>query len=213
MYPFLFKVTSPAGDDKFIVMIGLAVDYVHYDSAWMVDEGLPVDRTMVPDVDIAEDDKHEFDSELEALAFIKDWWGRQPNQGVEDLKSDLEVLAGDIREHRQDIDETLEALKEEREKFTEDNEGVMRRLVKKLQRLGEYPEETQEGNPNDVWAMVSGWGAYWHRWRGDTLNCPHCDADLRDLETGPPGMRHIGIIKSDRCVAVRCPDCNGTWPR
>jgi len=36
-----------------------------------------------------------------------------------------------------------------------------------------YPAETPEGNPNDIYSMVSGWGARWHEWRGP-FECPHC---------------------------------------
>ena len=56
--------------------------------------------------------------------------------------------------------ELLEALKVERELFTQSRDVVMKVMTDELIRRKVYPENTPEGNPNDVYAMVSGWGAY-----------------------------------------------------
>ena len=111
-------------------------------------------------------------------------------------------------------DELLEALKNERELFTRSDKTAMRIMVDELIRRKVYPESTTEGNPNDIYEMVDGWGAYWHTWKG-TLECPHCKTDLRDLEAGPPFLRQIGISDRglDMIVGWQCPDCHGTWVR
>lgn len=111
-------------------------------------------------------------------------------------------------------EELLIALSEERAKFTKSDDDKMRYLISKLIEMGEYPAETAEGNPNTVWGMVDGWGAYWHRWSG-VLECPHCGADLRNHESGPPFRRQIGMYsrKRDRTMGWKCPDCGNTWRR
>lgn len=105
-----------------------------------------------------------------------------------------------------DAETLLKVLKEERGKFTKSNATHIGLLIEALIEKGEYPAETQEGNPNSVRSMVNGWGAYWHRWSG-TLECPHCKSDLRDREVGPPFMRAIGHTVNDRIVHYTCPDC------
>jgi hypothetical protein len=109
-------------------------------------------------------------------------------------------------------DELLEALKDERELFTRSSKAVMKVMIDELIRRKVYPANTPEGNPNDIYTMVSGWGAYWHIWKG-TLECPHCKADLRDHKMGPPGLRQIGMVDRglDRITHWVCPDCKGTW--
>lgn len=111
-------------------------------------------------------------------------------------------------------DELLEALKGERELFTRSNKAMIKAMIDELIRRKVYPESTPEGNPNDIYGMVNGWGAYWHVWKG-SLECPHCKADLRDHEAGPPFIRQIGISDRglDRITGWQCPDCNGTWAR
>lgn len=111
-------------------------------------------------------------------------------------------------------DELLEALKDERELLTRSSKEVMKVMIDELIRRKVYPENTPEGNPNDIYTMVSGWGAYWHTWKG-TLECPHCKADLRDHKMGPPGLRQIGMVDRglDRITHWVCPDCKGTWAR
>lgn len=59
------------GPDRFIVYIGPFV-YVYYDSIW-AEDGRIGERPLVLDIDIIEE-SHEFESETEALAFIKAWW-------------------------------------------------------------------------------------------------------------------------------------------
>ena len=48
-------------------------DYVHYDASWMVDPTMPEGEVLVPDVDQTRETRV-FDSEQEALAFIRQWW-------------------------------------------------------------------------------------------------------------------------------------------
>lgn len=76
MYPFLFRVIQPDRSDTYIVVIASAIDYVYYASKWMNDDDLPHNKTLVPNVDI-EESKHHFDTEDEALDFIKNWWAKQ----------------------------------------------------------------------------------------------------------------------------------------
>lgn len=111
-------------------------------------------------------------------------------------------------------DELLEALKDERGLLIQTSNEIMKIMIDELIRRKVYPENTPEGNPNDIYAMVSGWGAYWHTWKG-TLECPLCKADLRDHESGPPFLRQIGISDQglDRVIGWQCPDCSGTWAR
>ena len=106
----------------------------------------------------------------------------------------------------------LEMLQSERSKFTQSDPIAIKGMIDELIRREVYPKETVEGNPNTVYQMVSGWGAYWHIWKG-TLECPLCKTDLRNHESGPPGVRTIGVVENDMIACWRCPDCNGTWPR
>jgi predicted RNA-binding Zn-ribbon protein involved in translation (DUF1610 family) len=101
----------------------------------------------------------------------------------------------------------LDALDHERKKYPA-NETVMREMVVTLIARGVYPSETVEANPNDVWTMVSGWGARWHEWR-PSFTCPHCKADLRDHRLGPPFKREIGRYSRgrDETTGFTCPDC------
>jgi rubredoxin len=109
-------------------------------------------------------------------------------------------------------DELLQGLSRERDLFSLSNPEVIKLLIDELIRRKVYPETTPEENPNTVHQMVSGWGAYWHTWKG-TLECPHCKVDLRDHKSGPPGVRQIGVIVEDRVAYWVCPDCKGTWDR
>jgi len=105
-------------------------------------------------------------------------------------------------------DALLNALDKERQKFTASDQGAMRQMVEALIARKVYPAETPEGNPNDIYSMVSGWGARWHEWRGP-FECPHCKADLRDHRTGPPFKREVGHydMGRDRTTGFSCPDC------
>lgn len=71
--PFLFAVTDGENNFKRFIVKVASCDYIHYDTTWMDDKDLPGGYALVPDVDIAHE-KHFFDSESEALTFIRDWW-------------------------------------------------------------------------------------------------------------------------------------------
>ena len=107
-----------------------------------------------------------------------------------------------------DNEALLDALRDERHKFTQSDKAVMRAMIDELTTRKVYPAETPPGNPNDVWTMVSGWGERWHLWTGP-LECGHCKADLRNHVTGPPFKREIGHsdILKDRTTHYTCPDC------
>ena len=109
-------------------------------------------------------------------------------------------------------DTLLKVLDDERSKFTKSNEKKISLLVHALIEKGTYPAETVPGNPNDVLTMVEGWGVHWHEWH-EPLNCPLCKSDLRDLKTGPPFGRQIGIYFNDRTQYYKCPDCKGRIER
>lgn len=113
---------------------------------------------------------------------------------------------------KQDDDTLLEMVREERERFTRCNTELLHAMVDELISRGVYPKESKTGNT--IYAMVDGWGAYWHIWNSP-LNCPNCNADLRDHEHGPPGKRELAIYdrELDRTVAFRCPDCGHEWSR
>jgi len=129
----------------------------------------------------------------------------------EDLRLEIakRLVANDIGDTQ-----LLEFLNAERERFALSDARIKHVFVDELIRRRVYPEDTVEGNPNDVFTMVEGWGAYWHIWKG-TLECPHCKADLRDHKMGPPGVRQIGMVDRgmDKVTHWVCPDCNGTWDR
>jgi len=101
----------------------------------------------------------------------------------------------------------LDALDREREKFTYADASAMQAMTDLLIARGVYPKETVPKNPSSVRQMVDGFGAHWHLWRGP-LACPHCHADLRDHEHGPPFKREIAIEKNDRISHLLCPDCD-----
>jgi hypothetical protein len=110
----------------------------------------------------------------------------------------------------------LEMLQEEHLKYSAANPERIQLFVDALIDRGVYPKETVPGNCRTVLEMVSSYGAYWYKWReGTLLECPHCKANLRDLEHGPPGLRQIGHVDrgSDRIEFWECPDCHGTWTR
>jgi hypothetical protein len=105
----------------------------------------------------------------------------------------------------------LEALKKERAKFTQSDDALVKAMVDQLIERGVYPKETVEGNPSTVYQMVEGWGAYWHKW-DEPLSCKFCNADLRDVRTGPPFKREIIICnRQHQRTGVQCPDCKREW--
>jgi hypothetical protein len=113
--------------------------------------------------------------------------------------------------HYHDLDNNalLTALDKARNRFVWDQDQVeIKSMIDALIARGVYPAVTVEGNPNDVYTMVTGYGARWHEWR-EPHACPHCKADLRDYRTGPPYKREIGLYDrdTDRTVSVICPDC------
>jgi len=107
--------------------------------------------------------------------------------------------------------ELLGMLDEERKKFSRSNEELMRHYVDELIARRVYPTHWPGPDPH---ARMRCWGAYWHLYR-EPLNCPHCNADLRDRKSGPPFKREIA--HSDRrldCTTHHsCPDCEKTWGR
>lgn len=106
----------------------------------------------------------------------------------------------------------LDMLDKERSKFTKSDKDLMHSMIDELVARGVYPD--QKDKRNDPYTMVDGWGAYWHQWKG-ILNCPHCNADLRDHKAGVPFKREIGLYDRgrDRTTAYQCPDCGKEWPR
>ncbi len=78
-YPFLYAVPvdaeSPgAAFEKWVVKIASVHDLAHYDAAWMGDPNLG--HVLVPDLDL-EESSTDFSSEMAALKFIQEWWGKQ----------------------------------------------------------------------------------------------------------------------------------------
>ena len=73
----------------------------------------------------------------------------------EDLRLEIarRLVANDISDNQ-----LLEFLNAERERFTLSDVRIKHVFVDELIRRKVYPEETVEGNPNDVFTMVEGWG-------------------------------------------------------
>jgi hypothetical protein len=80
MYPFLFwkpnigLLGQPIYDGAlgcYHVIIASHIDYMTYNSAWM--ENHLGEACFVPDVDLSES-YHQFDTEEDALTFIREWW-------------------------------------------------------------------------------------------------------------------------------------------
>lgn len=89
LYPFLYRVCSAdvncdmttsvhfrehGTQDKFIVYIGL-FDYKYGDMEWACDEKIGK-SPLVPDLDLVKEE-YEFNTQVEALSFIRDWWKKQ----------------------------------------------------------------------------------------------------------------------------------------
>ena len=72
-YPFLFR-KDEKDISKFYVKIAEPFDYVYYKSGWMDDSELGK-TCLIPDVDICVE-KHVFDSEEDAIEFIREWWSK-----------------------------------------------------------------------------------------------------------------------------------------
>jgi predicted Zn-ribbon and HTH transcriptional regulator len=111
-----------------------------------------------------------------------------------------------------DTEQLLNQLDTERRKFTQANEEVIQGLVDRLVELGVYPATSKCGY--SAYEMVDGWGARWYIW-SEPLACPECKADWRDLESGPPFKREIGIYSdyTDSTIAFCCPDCRAEFSR
>ena len=97
---------------------------------------------------------------------------------------------------------------------TKGEDAQMHELIAELQARCVYPKETVPKNTNTVFQMVEGWGVRWYRWSG-TLQCQHCNVDLRDHENGPPFKREIGFYNRDRdrTEYYICPECKGRIER
>jgi hypothetical protein len=79
-------------------------------------------------------------------------------------------------------------------------------LIKILVDQGYWPARNKTGQ----YTAKQMWRGYGHLWNeyAAPLSCPHCNADLRDKEYGPPFKREIAIVENDRLKNLRCPDCN-----
>jgi hypothetical protein len=75
--PFMFARHKDVGGkvEKFVVLIAYH-DYSYADTAWMDDENLPSTRTILPTVDVLVDENStfEFDTELEMIQFVANWY-------------------------------------------------------------------------------------------------------------------------------------------
>jgi hypothetical protein len=75
MYPFLYWNNLEGGDRKFYVMIAEPFDYTTEDVRWWADKRFNYLST--PDMDLLKSERS-FDTELEALRFIRQWWIDNP---------------------------------------------------------------------------------------------------------------------------------------
>jgi len=138
----------------------------------------------------------------------------QPNL-ADSVKKDA---AASVRKEPRKAAIYLAALKIERERYTDANSTVMQNIIDVLVDAEIYPKTTptMQKHGYSHLTMVESWGVDWHTWKAEVLNCPHCNADLRDLENGPPFMRSIGVeIRGlyDGVAYNQCPDCKGNWSR
>lgn len=76
-YPFLYYVKKP-GHEKFFVLIAEPFAYRYANTRWMAHPDLPDEFTLEPQVDLV-DETHEFETEREAILFIKEWWKKDEN--------------------------------------------------------------------------------------------------------------------------------------
>lgn len=111
----------------------------------------------------------------------------------------------------------LMALGLERNKFTSSNKVSMQNIIDVLVAIEAYPKTTptMEKMKYTHLTMVEGWGENCFEWKG-TLECPHCKADLRNHESGPPFKREMGMeVKGfyDGVAYFKCPDCGGNFSR
>lgn len=99
----------------------------------------------------------------------------------------------------------LKELQEERIKFSKADQEKMLKIIEALLEAGIYPKTTptMEKYGYTHQNMVQYWGAWWHIY-SEPHCCPHCLADLRDHESGPPGKRELLHKPKDDLI---CPDC------
>lgn len=102
------------------------------------------------------------------------------------------------------------SLREERQKYTKANPTKIARLVDKLVEKGVYPAKSKLGY--SARRMVEYWGENWNQY-SEPHNCPACDADLRDLQSGPPFKKEIALSDGESVYAWKCHDCQHIWLR
>ena len=77
MYPFLFGVLGENDKiAKYVVVLATDCDYTYASTDWMNDPRLPDGRTLGISIDLFTE-RFEFDTEAEAISFIKEWWKLQ----------------------------------------------------------------------------------------------------------------------------------------
>lgn len=113
-------------------------------------------------------------------------------------------------------EELLKELNEIRLKFSDrtiEDDARYNEIIMLLVQFKVYPEKNKT-NRYTAEQMVDNYGVMWHVY-GVPLNCPHCKGDLRDLTSGPPFKREIGIYSPERDIttAWQCPHCRKQWPR
>lgn len=110
-------------------------------------------------------------------------------------------------------EEVLGALKEARKQFTPGGVSKVKELTEELVRRKVYPGFGNKGRMSAC-EMVQHYGVDWNQYSG-VLNCPHCNADFRDLENGPPFKRCIMVCSRGMDMGTHyvCPDCNKEFSR
>jgi hypothetical protein len=120
-----------------------------------------------------------------------------------------EIIMGNFEINVFIIRSLLEALDEERGKFTRSDRDLMQCYIDELVLRGAYPKTTpfiEAGNTHLT--LVEGWGVYWNLFNG-LLECPHCKTDLRS-PSGPPFKREVYVkdLRGDTPFYLECPDCS-----
>ena len=102
------------------------------------------------------------------------------------------------------MESILRELEQELSKrYSESNKEKVDTLCHALVENSTYPEDYEYSRK-----MVEYYGAHWHEYQ-EPLNCQHCGADLRNLDSGPPFKReiHVKCMYNSHTSYLECPDC------
>lgn len=85
-------------------------------------------------------------------------------------------------------------------------------LVRRRQ-YEDFPSGCHAPTPTERLDRFRAYGSRWFRWPGQDV-CPHCGAELRDLQRGPPFKREFVRVDTkgqETWFVCPSPVCNKTW--